>query len=235
MQYSKQQLAQDAALTNEDLIQINLCRRDHNRLGFAYQVGFVRLLNRFPQQEPFEINPELLTYISIQVELPASLIEAYQQRWQTIYEHQQRIMAYMNLRRFNERQIGELEDFIFEQACCLEQTVALHAKVRDFLRGQDILLPALSTLNRLIMEQRQHARDVIYSRITDSVADETIGALEKLLILEAGKRKSSLQKLKTNPRNASPEAMQSLLDKLKTIEATQVLRFDLSWLSGNYR
>jgi hypothetical protein len=27
------------------------CRRDHNRLGFAYQIGFARLFNRFPAQQ----------------------------------------------------------------------------------------------------------------------------------------------------------------------------------------
>ena len=34
-------------------------RRDHNRLGFAYQMAFVRLVNRFPAQQPLEVLPEL--------------------------------------------------------------------------------------------------------------------------------------------------------------------------------
>jgi hypothetical protein len=32
-------------------VQLGKCRRPHNRLGFAYQVAFVRLFDRFPQQE----------------------------------------------------------------------------------------------------------------------------------------------------------------------------------------
>jgi hypothetical protein len=35
----------------EDFVQLGKCRRPHNRLGFAYQVAFVRLFDRFPQQE----------------------------------------------------------------------------------------------------------------------------------------------------------------------------------------
>jgi hypothetical protein len=46
--YSPEELIRHASLTLSDLEQINRCRRDYNRLGFAYQIGFVRLLNQFP-------------------------------------------------------------------------------------------------------------------------------------------------------------------------------------------
>lgn len=234
-QYSKQQLTQDAALTQTDMMKIHQRRRDHNRLGFAYQLGFVRLFNRLPAQEAFEIVNELLIYISIQLELPADLIVDYQQRRQTIAEHQQIIMAYLGLRRFGEKDMAMLQKFIFDEACRLEQTIALQAKTKEFLRAQHILQPAPGTVNRLIMEQRQQARKLIYARITKNLADKTIVALDQLLETESGKRKSPLQKLKANPRNASPEAMKTLLDKLQMIETTGVLQFDISWLSGNYQ
>lgn len=41
--FSRQQLKHAATLTEEDLKQISNCRRPYNRLGFAYQVAFVRL------------------------------------------------------------------------------------------------------------------------------------------------------------------------------------------------
>ena len=58
--YSRQQLLSIAKLTPEDFQRIYRCRRPHNRLGFAYQLAFVRLANRFPAQLPFEIDEELL-------------------------------------------------------------------------------------------------------------------------------------------------------------------------------
>ena len=45
--FSRQQLKRAARLTDEDLVQIGKCRRPHNRLGFAYQVAFVRLFKSF--------------------------------------------------------------------------------------------------------------------------------------------------------------------------------------------
>ena len=63
MTFSRHYLAQRATLDAVDLAEVQGCRRAHNQLGFAYQVGFVRLLNRFPKQEPpFEVLDELLLF-----------------------------------------------------------------------------------------------------------------------------------------------------------------------------
>jgi len=44
--FSRNQLKRAATLTEEDFLQLGKCRRSHNRLGFAYQVAFVWLLDR---------------------------------------------------------------------------------------------------------------------------------------------------------------------------------------------
>ncbi len=48
------------------MTEVGQCRRDHNRLGFAYQLGFVRLFSRFPAQQPLKICDELLSFVSLQ-------------------------------------------------------------------------------------------------------------------------------------------------------------------------
>jgi TnpA family transposase len=233
--YSRQQLIQETALTEEDMVQIRQCRRAHNQLGFAYQVGFVRLLNRFPLQESFELIEELLAYVSAQLELPAVLIDAYQQRRPTIAEHQLRIMDYLHLRRLDEADIAQLEAFIFADACRLEHIAALQARVKDYLKAQHILLPADSTLVRLIGEQRQCARAFIYDRIVAQLPERFGHLLDDLLQVPAGEKTSALQRIKANPRNPSPEGMLALIQKFTLIEATGVLAVDLSWLNSNYQ
>ena len=59
--FSHEQIIQAGQFTPEDIKEIMQRRRDHNRLGFAYQLAFVRLANRFPTQQPMELLPELLT------------------------------------------------------------------------------------------------------------------------------------------------------------------------------
>jgi len=93
----RQELIDKASLTSEDMEQINHCRRNYNRLGFAYQVGFVRLLNQFPTPNPFEIIDELLTFTSVQLQISESDINQYAQRQQTISQHQIRIIDYLKL------------------------------------------------------------------------------------------------------------------------------------------
>ena len=46
--FSHEQIIRHAQFTPEDRAEIQQRRRDNNRLGFAYQLAFVRLANRFP-------------------------------------------------------------------------------------------------------------------------------------------------------------------------------------------
>jgi hypothetical protein len=102
--YSREQLMSHAKLTVSDIGQINQCRRDYNRLGFGYQIGFVRLNNRFPTQQPFEIIDDLLTFIGVQLQIDTNEIAQYQRRQATISQHQERISDYLKLTKFGESQ-----------------------------------------------------------------------------------------------------------------------------------
>jgi Domain of unknown function (DUF4158) len=73
--FSRDQLRRAARLAEEDFVQLGKCRRPHNRLGFAYQVAFVRLFDRFPHQQPFELFEELVCFSAAQLGLDAELIE----------------------------------------------------------------------------------------------------------------------------------------------------------------
>src|ERR1700740_95782 len=54
LMFSRDQLKRATSLTEEDFAQLGKCPRPHNRLGSAYQVAFVRLFDRSPQQHTFE-------------------------------------------------------------------------------------------------------------------------------------------------------------------------------------
>jgi TnpA family transposase len=232
--YSHQDLIEHATLTERDFEQVSLCRRSHNRLGFAYQIGFVRLKNRFPVQQPFEIISELVTYTGVQLGIEPDEIQNYASRQQTISQHQIRIRRYLNLKELVHADIESLKQHIFEQSCRLEQTGALWLLVEQYLRDHNILQTADSTLQRLIGEQRRLAREHIYERITNSLPKETQQEIDALLRVEE-KPVSPLQQLKAVPRNPSPVALLELTHKLEQITSIGVLDVDLSWLNNNYQ
>lgn len=233
--YTREQLLVLAKLTAEDLEEIERRRRDHNRLGFAYQLAFMRIYNRFPIQRPsFEIDLELLTFVGIQLDISVDEIEYYHTRQPTLSRHQEQIRFYLGLRRFGEKAQAELEEFLFAEACRLEQMNALLARAEEFLREQSILQPAEDTLRRLIVTQRQTAREHIYERITGLLSEPFQTILDELLEVKGGSL-TPFQRLKQPPGQASPKSMLKLIRKMERIEETGILAIDLSWLNNNYQ
>lgn len=233
--YSRQRLIRDARLRESDLAEVARCRTDTMRLGFAYQIAFVRLFNRFPTQHPFEVEGELAGYVAMQLGLSTQQMESYASRRPTVSEHQARIRKSLHLRSLGKKEAEELNGFLLEQACRLEQTAALEVTSREYLKSQGILVPADYALRERVGEQRKIARGYIFGKISEALSEKALFTLEKLLEVEPGEAVSDLQRLKANPGKASPDAMLSLLEKLRRIEASGILAIDLSWLNGNYQ
>ena len=62
---SRSQLIRELSLTRTDQMEISKRRGDPQRLGFAYQLGVVRVFQRFPVQQPLEICEELLSFVAL--------------------------------------------------------------------------------------------------------------------------------------------------------------------------
>ena len=231
--YNREHLVTFSNFSAADMTVIHQRRRAYNQLGFAYQLAFTRLLNRFPMQAPLEIHSEIVAFVSAQMGIQEQELQLYQHRQATISEHQELIRQYLNLRLFN-KAITETEAFIYQQSFSSEQTSALMARVREYLKNQRILEPALDTLKRIIQTQREAARLEIYSRIHQILPVSTGQQLEHLL--QTGKNTySELHVLKQPPGLPSPAAFNKLDAKLKVIQATGILDLDMTWLNNNFQ
>lgn len=233
--FTRAQFVRQGTLTEVDLAEVAACRRDHNRLGFAYQVGFVRLFHRFPAQQPLEVCQELLNFVALQLQLDASLGETYAARQHTVSDHQARIRDYLGLHLFGVEQADELEKFVFAEAMRLEHAAALLSRAREFLIEGHVLFPADSALLRIVGEQRKRAREHIVDKLSQDLPEKVRCALDELLLVSGEESVSALQRIKANPAKPSANAMLTLTEKLAAIEATGVLGLDLSWLNSNYQ
>ena len=133
---SRNQLIRDLSLTRTDQMEISKRRGDPYRLGFAYQLGFVRVFQRFPVQKPLEICEELLSFVALQTGIDGGLLGDYASWQQTVSRHQIRIREYLGLRSFDPGQERGLEQFLYEESCRLEQTAALLARAREYLKQE---------------------------------------------------------------------------------------------------
>jgi hypothetical protein len=73
--------------STQDVARIMACRGAHNRLGFAYQLAFVRSINRFPAQAPLEIEVNILIFASVQLRMEIQDDWPYGNRQKTVSEH----------------------------------------------------------------------------------------------------------------------------------------------------
>lgn len=228
-----QQLLSQGRFSAEDLAYITQCRGEHNRLGFAYQLAFVRLLNRFPTQEPLEIIEDIIAFTSVQLKIGDHHIEQYGKRQPTVSEHQDVIRNHLALRPFTTA-TSEVETFLFKEACQLEQMVALTARLREFLKENHVLEPSQDTIRRVIQTQREAARTGIYSKVFQALPNDKLHHLDAL-ITTGESTYSPLHTLKLPPGNASPAAFTKLAEKLDHIIATGILTVDMKWLNNNFQ
>jgi hypothetical protein len=72
-----------------DIEHILQCRGERNRLGFAYQLAFVRFFNRFPAQEPLEVSQDTVHRI-IQTQREAARNAIYSQLAERLSDDERR-------------------------------------------------------------------------------------------------------------------------------------------------
>ena len=210
-------------------------RRLHNRLGFAYQMAFVRVVGRFPQQEPLEIDDDILRFIALQLSSDPADIHAYKSRRQTIADHQHMIQAHLDLRPFDAAAARDLGVFLEGAAGRLDRTSSLLAQARSWLRESQILAPAESSLRRAVGSARQAARTAMATRLMDTLPASRQQDLDQLLHRKDDTAFSPLSDIKLNPSEPSIAAMHRLLGHLKRIETTRVLEIDIGWINPNYQ
>jgi hypothetical protein len=233
LHYPRELIAERVVFTPADRAQIAACRGTHNRLGLAYQLGFLHLTGRFPAQQPLEILGDLLAFVAQEVAEDPRVIADYAQRQATVSAHQELIRVHLGFRVFDPVEREALSHFLRDEATRLEHLPALLAQAEAFLRDRRVLLPALSTLRRLASEQREQARVQLATRLLACLPVDVPAQLDTLLAVEAEERLSPLQTLKTPAGIPSPRALSRLTAKLDQIQALGVLTLDLAWLNQN--
>ncbi len=231
---SHERIVREGQLTAEDIGIIKQRRLPSTRLGFAYQLVYVRLVNYFPAQQPMEIEEDLLTYVALQLGIQKEEIERYQQRQPTITEHRQLVLTHLGLTRFEDAAKEPLESFLLEEATRVERIGALLQRAKQFLEETNVLFPSDYTLRRLIVKQRQAAREHVFSRVEQLITPSIKEQLDALLVIGSN-RLTPFQALKKAPGRPSPPAILRLTEKLTRIRVTGVLDIDLSWLNNNYQ
>jgi TnpA family transposase len=231
--FSHQQLLEAGTLSERDLEFLNSFRGPSNRLGAAYQLIHIRLLNTIPRQTPFKPVDEILTYAAVQLSLDSKLIRDYGENRKKVRDHRDAVLAYAGLRVFSSQIRSDLEQHMYGQALQYEQFSLLMIKADRFLRSIGCLLPPQKTLTGIVSTQRKIARQSMFDLVASKLSAEMIRNLDGLL--KPDPVYSALEYLKRIPKSPSSDSVHSLIGNLRTIENTGILSIDIGEVHNNYQ
>lgn len=104
----------------------------------------------------------------------------------------------------------------------------LVARTEAILRSWQSVLPALSTLEELVASVTARAQDEVYTRIATGLSAELQRAMDDLLALPSGERRSALFHLKEYPPEASNAVIVQYIERYHFLRDFGVGRIDLS-------
>jgi TnpA family transposase len=225
-----EQLARSFHFDDADLERISQRRGDHNRLGFALQLGTVRFLGTF-LPNPLDVPSGVISYVSRQLNIThAACLPRYMARKQTYHAHRAEIQHVYQYWEFNAlRWRFRLSRWLYARAWLShEQPSHLFDLATHWLIQRKVLLPGMSTLTRLIAHIRDRAALRAWQRLASLPNEDQRHQLEALLTLPEGKRRSRFDQLRQGPRHVSSPSMIAALERYEALRHLGIRELDFS-------
>jgi hypothetical protein len=214
-------------------------RGEHNRLGFALQLGTVRFLGTF-LADPLDVPTPVVDFLAEQLGvLDASVVKAYGERPATQWEHTAEIRAVFGYRVFSEVGAAEgLREFLSARPWTrIEPSRALFEVAVGWLREHRVLLPGVHALAKLVAEVRTAPTDQLYEVVAAAAAEADVELprrLDELLLVPAGSRVSELERLRRGPTRVSGQAMVAALHRVSELVGIGAGGLELSGVPANW-
>ena len=223
------QLARYFHLDDADRALVAQRRGDHNRLGFALQLGTLRFLGTF-LADPTDVPPGAIVYVAKQigVQHPVCVVR-YKERPATHREHAGEIQRVYGYRDFH--QPAALLPFLrwlYARAwISAERPGVLFDLATARLAEHKILLPGVSVLARSVARTRDRAANRLWKMLAQMPDARQRERLESLLVVPEGARQTPFDRLRRGPTRISGPSLVSALQRLEEFRALDVGDFDL--------
>lgn len=216
---SERDMARYYTLTEDDLKVINRHRGSHNRLGFAVQLCYFRYPGR--NRNPGEEVPErLLDYVAGQLKVSPHVMKDYaRDRDTTRREHQLELQSVFGFRPFTVREYRELSKWLLPMTMGTDKATALMAALVGELRARKILMPGITTVERVCWEVRRRAQRSVYRKLIEDLTPMQLKQLDGILTLPRDNRMSHLVWLRQPTGQATTGNFLKIVERLEFIRS----------------
>ena len=227
---SEEELVRDWTLSEADLKEVCRCCGDGHRLRFAIQLCVLRRYGQFVSD--FAAVPvRIANHLCRQLNLAPVLFVEPPAREATDLDQEHRIREYLGFQHFTPAVRQRLEQELTKQASegRLPPELLGHADV--LLSSWKVILPAPTTLERLVSSVVAHAQEEIFQQISDKLPAAFCTKSDELLFVTTKARYSPLFRLKEYPPEPTPTAIISYIERVRLVQALGTSELDFTGLS----
>jgi hypothetical protein len=201
--------------STHDLAVIRQCRGDHNRLGFAVQLCYLRFPGRLLALDEVPY-PPILGMAAAQLKVATRAWPFYAERQETRREHLLELQERFGFQTFTR---AHYRQFAAELASLADQThqgILLAQALVESLRRAKIIIPGSPVVERLCADVITRAQRRLYKRLTAPLGEDQKTKLEALLNVREGTHQTLLGWLR---QPAGAPSARNLLDHIAKLQA----------------
>jgi TnpA family transposase len=214
----QRELERHYTLSAADLAMILRYRGDHNRLGQALMLCYLRYSGR-PLKASERPPAALLSFVAEQIDVLPASIDDYLAAERNRQRHAVEMQDRLKLRPFTTRYATELADWLLPHAIEDDRLAHLAGLVMEECRQRRIVVPLPNSLERLCIDVRHQARREVQRRLTDGLSADQRRRLDELTRHRGENSQSWLAWLRQMPEATKPLAMLGLVERLIHVRA----------------
>ena len=214
----QRELVRHYTLSDVDIAMTQRCRGNHNRLGYALMLCYLRYPGR-PLHATARPPAALVSFVAGQTDVPPEAIDDYLASEQNRRRHAAELQDRLRLRPFGTRPAAELASWLLPHAIENDRLVHLAELVMEECRQRRIIVPQPLRLERLCVEVRYQARREVHRRLTNGLSADQRRRLDALMQRREETGQSWLTWLRQMPEAARPAAMLGLIERLDHVRA----------------
>jgi TnpA family transposase len=209
-------LVRHFTLSPADLAANRRGRGDHNRLGHALMLCYLRYPGRALRagERPPDV---VVAFVADQIDVPRDVMGDYLEMERNRQRQSLQCQARLGLRPFGKRPAAELTSSLLPQAIEDDRLMHMAGMVMQTCREQRIVVPPPPALERLCAGLRQQARREVQRRLTEGLSAEQRRRLDALTQRPDGGGQTRLAWLRQMPQAARPGAMLGLIERLEHV------------------